>query len=212
MSVAFELHAEPRHDIGKGASRRLRRQGQIPAVLYGGGQPPQPLALEHRQVLQALENETFYSHILQIHIGSRTERAILRDLQRHPYKPAILHMDLQRITADEKVRVHVPLHFLNEANAIGVKQQGGSISHFKIEVEVSCLPKDLPEFIEVDLANLVIGESLFLSQLKLPDGVEIVELAHDPEHDVPVVSIRGQKAGGEEIGEAGTTPGEGTAS
>lgn len=206
MSVAFELIAESRGDVGKGASRRLRRAGRIPAVLYGGGQPPESLSLEHRAVLRALENEAFYSHILQIRLGSRTEQAILRDIQRHPYKAAVLHLDLQRVTADEKVRVHVPLHFLNEASAIGVKQQGGAISHFRIEVEISCLPKDLPEYIEVDLSELKLGESIFLSELKLPAGAEIVELSHGAEFDAPVVSIHGQRGGEEEEGgtEAGT--------
>ena len=196
MSVAFELNAELRHDKGKSASRRLRRQGRVPAVLYGADKAPETLSFSQYDLLHRLENEAFYSHILQVNIGSRKEQAILRDLQRHPYKPMILHMDLQRITADEKVRVHVPLHFINEDIAIGVKQQGGVISRFRIEVEVSCLPKDLPEFIEVDLADLPIGEAIHLSELKLPAGVEIVELS--AEHDVPVVSIHGQRVEVEE--------------
>ena len=196
MSVAFELNAEPRPDVGKGASRRLRRQGKVPAVLYGGDKAPEALTLLQREILYQLDNEAFYSHVLQVNIGARKEQAILRDLQRHPYKPTILHLDLQRITADEKVRVHVPLHFINEDSAPGVKQQGGAISRLRIEVEVSCLPKDLPEFIEVDLADLRIGEAIQLSQLKLPAGVEIVELS--PEHDVPVVSIHGQRVAAEE--------------
>jgi large subunit ribosomal protein L25 len=213
MSVAFELNAEPRNDAGKGASRRLRRTGRVPAILYGGGQAPEPLSLEQRELLRGLENEAFYSQILQINIGSRTERAILRDLQRHPYKPTILHLDLQRVTADEKVRVHVPLHFLNEATAIGVKQQGGIVSRLRIEVEIACLPKDLPEFIEVDLAKVELGEAVHLSDLKLPEGAEVVELSHGPEHDVPVVSIHGHRGGPEEgeEGAAGPSPSEGTA-
>jgi large subunit ribosomal protein L25 len=208
MSVAFELNAEPRHDMGKGASRRLRRQGRVPAVLYGADKAPETLSFVQHDVLHQLGNEAFYSHILQVNIGSRKEQAILRDLQRHPYKPMILHMDLQRVTADEKVRVHVPLHFINEDIAPGVKQQSGAISHFRIEVEVSCLPKDLPEFIEVDLVELPMGEAIHLSQLKLPAGVEIVELS--AEHDVPVVSIHGQRAEVEEkeIGAGEETPAE----
>lgn len=204
MSVDFELNAEPRNAIGKGASRRLRREGRIPAILYGGGQQPESLSLEHREVLKQLDNEAFYSHILTINLGSRVERAILRDLQRHPFKPTVLHMDFQRITADEKLRVNVPLHFLNEGHARGVKQQGGVISHLLIDVEVSCLPKDLPEFIEVDLADLGLGESIHLSELKLPEGVEIVQLSQGPEHDVAVVSIyHSRTASAEEEGEAG---------
>jgi large subunit ribosomal protein L25 len=194
MSIAFELHAEPRQNVGKGASRRLRRQGRLPAVLYGGGKDPEILVFEHDKILHKMDNEAFYSQILEIKIGSRTERAVLRDLQRHPFKPALLHLDLQRVTADEKVRVHVPLHFLNQETARGVKQQGGTISHLKIEIEVACLPADLPEFIEVDLAELEIGESIHLSQLKLPEGVEIVELSAGAEYEVPVVSIHGWKS------------------
>ena len=206
MSVAFELNAEPRNDVGKGASRRLRRQGRLPAVLYGANKDPETLSLEQREVLRQLGNEAFYSHILQVKIGPRTEQAILRDLQRHPYKPIILHVDLQRVTADAKIRVHVPLHFINEDIAPGVKLQSGVVSHMRIDVEIACLPKDLPEFIEVDLANLNMGESISLSELKLPDGVEIVELAHGAEYDAPVVSIHGQKAAAPEEEEGGEAP------
>lgn len=209
MSVEFELQAEPRPDVGKGASRRLRRQGLLPAVLYGGGQPPEALSLQHNEVRQQLANEAFYSHILNVNIGARTEQAILRDLQRHPYKPAILHLDLQRVSAHEKLRVHVPLHFVNEDICRGVKQQGGSISHHRIEVEVSCLPKDIPEFIEVDLIEVGIGEAIHLSELSLAAGVEIVELGYGPEYDVPVVSVHGFKPAAEEgMAEAGEAAAE----
>jgi large subunit ribosomal protein L25 len=204
MTVAFELTAETRDDRGKGASRRLRRQGQIPAIIYGGGQPPEAITLNHQQVLRQLANEAFYSHLLTIKIGSRAEQAVLRDLHRHPFKPTLLHMDLLRVTADQKLRVHVPLHFINEQTAVGVKLQGGSVSHLRIEVEVSCLPGALPEFIEVDLANLEIGDSIHLSELPLPPGVEIVELSHGAEHDVPVVSIQGRRSDTEEEGGEGT--------
>ena len=196
MNATFELNAEPRQDVGKGASRRLRRQGRLPAVLYGGDQAPETLTLVQHEIMRQLDNEAFYSHVLQVNIGARKEQAILRDLQRHPYKPMILHMDLQRIKVDEKVRVHVPLHFLNEENAPGVKQQGGTITRFRIEVEISCLPKDLPEFIEVDLINLQMGEAIHLSELNFPAGVEVVDLT--PEHDEPVVSIHGYKVSTEE--------------
>jgi large subunit ribosomal protein L25 len=211
MGVAFEFSAEPRTDVGKSASRRLRRNGRLPAVLYGGDRDPEALSLELEQVLRAQGQESLYSQILQLKIGSRTERVVLREIHRHPWKPVILHMDLQRIKADEKIRVHVPLHFLNEANAIGVKQQGGIVSHFKIEVEVFCLPLNLPEFIEVDLTDLELGQSIYLSQLPLPQGVELVELSHAPEHDVPVVAIHGRK-GVEEEGEKEAESGEGVAS
>jgi len=209
MSVEFELQAEPRPDVGKGASRRLRRQGLLPAILYGGGQQPEALSLQHNEVVQQLANEAFYSHILNVNIGARTEQAILRDLQRHPYKPAILHLDLQRVSVHEKLRVHVPLHFMNEDICRGVKQQSGSISHHRIEVEVSCLPKDIPEFIEVDLTEVGIGEAIHLSELSLAAGVEIVELGYGPEYDVPVVSVHGLKPAAEEgMAEAGEAAAE----
>ncbi|MEE4378473.1 MAG: 50S ribosomal protein L25/general stress protein Ctc [Candidatus Competibacteraceae bacterium] len=198
MTLAFELTAETRDDRGKGASRRLRRQGRIPAIIYGGGQPPEAITLNHQQVLRQLANEAFYSHILQVNVGSRTEQVILRDLQRHPFKPTLLHMDLFRVTADQKLRVHVPLHFINEQTSVGVKLQGGIVSHLRIEVEVSCLPKALPEFIEVDLAQMEVGDSIHLSELQLPPGVELVELAAGTEHDGPIVSIQGQRSGSEE--------------
>jgi len=181
MSVTFELKAEARGDLGKGASRRLRRAGQVPAILYGGGQEPlygggqepQPLVLNHLDVLNQLKNEAVYSHILTLHLGDRSESVVLRDLQRHPFKPTILHIDFLRVSADRELRVHVPLHFLNEETARGVKQQGGIVSRALIDLEVVCLPKNLPEFIEVDIAELGIGDALHLSQISLPAGVEL---------------------------------------
>ena len=201
MSIDFELHAEPRPDVGKGASRRLRRQGRVPAILYGGGQQPEALSLEQREISRKLEDEAFYSHILDVKVGANTVRAILRDLQRHPYKPRVLHVDLQRISVDEKLRIHVPLHFVNEEISRGVKEQSGAVSRHRIEVEVSCLPKDIPEFIEVDLKLLGLGEAIHLSGLNLPEGVEIVELAYGPENDVPVVSIHSRQSAEAEEGE-----------
>ncbi len=201
MTTSFELNAQLRPEKGKGASRRLRRLGRIPAVLYGGHQPPQTLSLEQREILRHMQNENFYSQVLTVKIGERTEQAILKELQRHPYKPTLLHLDLQRIAADQKVRVHVPLHFINEATSRGVKLQGGLVSHLRIEVEVECLPSQLPSFIEVDLTDLAVGESIHLSELKLPEGVALVELAHGGT-DVPVVSIHGSRKGDEAGDEA----------
>lgn len=205
MSVAFEFNAETRSDVGKGASRRLRREGKVPAVLYGAGQPAEALTLEQNDVVKKLENEGVYSHVLTIRIGDRSESAILRDLQRHPYKPLINHMDFQRVSADEKIRVHVPLHFINEETSRGVKQQGGVVSHLLIEVEVQCLPRDLPEFIEVDLVNLELGQTLHLSELSLPPGVELASGATG-DHDTAVANIHhartaaAEEAAGEEEG------------
>ena len=189
MKVSFELDAEVRNDLGKGASRRLRRRGKLPAILYGGGEAPLPLQLDHDAVMHKLEHEAFYSHILTVRVDGQEVKAVLKDLQRHPYKPAVLHMDLQRISETEKLRMHVPLHFVGEDVAPGVKQQGGIISHLVTEVEITCLPKHLPEYIEVDVSNLKVNESLHLSDLALPEGVELVELMQGPEHDLPVVSI-----------------------
>ncbi len=211
MSESFVLEAEPRTDLGKGASRRLRRTGKIPAVLYGGDQDPVALQLDHDKLLHQLDNEAFYSSILTIRLSGKEEQAILKDLQRLPGKPRLLHADFQRVKADEKIRVHVPLHFVNEDTAPGVKA-GGIVTHNLVEVEVSCLPGNLPEFIEVDLGNLDLDQTLHLSEIPLPEGVELVELSHGEGHDQAVVTIhlpRGAKeAGEEEGGEAAEEGGE----
>jgi large subunit ribosomal protein L25 len=198
MSVTFELKAEPRGDLGKGASRRLRRAGQVPAILYGGGQDPQPLVLNHLAVLNQLKNEAVYSHVLTLKLDDRSESVVLRDLQRHPFKPTILHLDFLRVSADRKLRVHVPLHFINEETSRGVKQQGGAVSHALIDIEIACLPKDLPEFIAVDLGELGIGEAMHLSDIPLPAGVELADrIVPGSDQDAIVVSIH-HVHGGEE--------------
>ena len=189
MSIDFSLDAEPRSDVGKGASRRLRRQGKVPAIIYGAKDEPQAVTFEHNKVLRSLDNEAFFSHIITLNVEGKSQKAILRDLQRHPAKPMILHMDFQRVSADQAIHVNVPLHFIGEEACIGVKQEGGSISHNITEVEVSCLPKDLPEFIEVDLAELHLNESIHMSDLNVPKGVTLVELSHGEEHDQPVASV-----------------------
>ena len=180
MSVDFTLNAEVRDEsqLGKGASRRLRRLGKVPAVIYGGGEDPVSVTFDHDSLMHSLEQEAFYSHILNVDVAGKSERAILRDLQRHPYKPTVLHMDLLRVREDTAINVHVPLHFLNEESCHGVKMEGGAISHNIVEIEISCLPKDLPEFIEVDTADIKLNEALHLSDIKVPDGVTIVELSH----------------------------------
>lgn len=203
----FVLNAEPRVDLRKGASRRLRRQGKIPAILYGGGQSPEPLVLDHDAIFHNLENEAFYSSILTVRVGDTEQKAVLKDLQRHPAKSLIMHVDLLRVDETHAIRVHVPLHFLNEETAPGVKK-GGVVSHLMVEVEVECLPQHLPEFIEVDLSSLDLGESLHLSDLKLPEGVRLVELMHGPEHDLAVVNIHPSRTAraegeGEEAAEEG---------
>ncbi len=208
----FVLEAEPRNDQGKGASRRLRRTGKVPAVMYGAGKDPVMMSLDHNELVHQLENEAFFSSILTVKIGKDTDQAIIKDLQRHPGKPYILHMDLQRVSATEAIRVHVPLHFINEEKCPGVKA-GGVITHNLTEVEVSCLPKDLPEYIEMDLADLELDATIHLTDIKLPSDVELVELMHGESHDQAVVGIhlpRGAKeeAEEEEGGEAGAAAGE----
>jgi len=182
----FEINAKVRTDIGKGASRRMRHAGVIPAIIYGAGKDPVSLSLSHNEITNSLNNESFYSHILTINIDGKSEKAVLKDLQRHPYKPSILHLDLQRVSDTEKLSLRVPLHFINEDNCVGVKQDGGKISHQMTEVEISCLPKDLPEFIEVDLGNVKTGEIVHLSSLTIPENVDLVSLAHG---DLPVASV-----------------------
>jgi large subunit ribosomal protein L25 len=190
MSVSFDVEAQSRSDTGKGASRRLRRQGLVPAVLYGGHQQPEMLALAHNQVVRHLQNEAFYSHVLNLKVGDVSTQAVLKDLQRHPAKPFILHMDFMRVTQDEKIRLVVPLHFINEEKATGVKA-GGNVSHHITEVEVSCLPRDLPEFIPIDLVEMEIGDILHLSEIPMPEGVT---LAHAPDPDEPVIVMHGARS------------------
>lgn len=208
MSVTFEINAEVRTDEGKGASRRLRHTGKIPAIIYGGNADPVSLSLDHNKMVHALENEAFYSHILTINVDGKPEQAILRDLQRHPSRPVLLHADFQRVNATEKLHMNVPLHFIGEETAVGVKDQGGVLSHSVTEVEVSCLAKDLPEYIEVDVSALELGHALHLSDLTLPAGVELVQLAHGSEHDLAIVNIhksRGATADTDEDAEGDAT-------
>ncbi|MCK4742923.1 MAG: 50S ribosomal protein L25/general stress protein Ctc [Sulfuriflexus sp.] len=208
MSVTFELDAEVRTDEGKGASRRLRHANKIPAVMYGGGSDPISLTMDHNKMAHALENEAFYSHILTINIDGKAEKAVLRDLQRHPAKMMILHADFQRVNMKEKLHMHVPLHFINEDIAPGVKDEGGRIQHNVVEVEVSCLPANLPEYIEVDVADLAMDHSLHLSDIKMADGVELVQLALGESHDLPIVSIHKPRAVVEEVEEVEAEAGE----
>lgn len=188
MKEEFDLVAEHREDQGKGASRRLRLQGKVPAIIYGAGRPPRPLAFDHNKVLRELENESFYSSVLNIKVGEKSQAAIVKDIQRHPAKRQILHMDFQRIVDDEEIRMNVPLHFVGEEKAPGTKA-GGTVSKLMTEVEVTCLPRFLPEYFELDISGLELDEMLHLSDIKAPEGVEIVELTHGEGHDQPIVSI-----------------------
>jgi large subunit ribosomal protein L25 len=178
MAISFELSAELREDAGKGASRRLRREDKVPAIIYGGKKDPRNITLDQRELLANIQNEAFFSHILTLRVGDVTQECILKDLQRHPFKKAVMHVDLQRIVADEMIRMNIPLHFINEAVAPGVKDKGGVISHMVTDVEIQCLPKFLPEFIEVDMQATELDQVLHLSDLELPEGVELVALSH----------------------------------
>jgi len=191
MRVSFTFGADPREMQGKGASRRLRHDGKVPAILYGGHLAARALTLSHQKLLIMLDNERFYSTILNLKVGDQSQAAILKDVQRHPFKNAIVHVDFQRVEENEKIRISIPLHFKGEAIAPGVKSQGGLVSHMRTEVEVSCLPKDLPEFIEVDISGLSLNESIHLSQLKIPADVHLVDLAKE---DAAVVAIHSPRA------------------
>ena len=191
MKTSFELAAEFRDAQGKGASRRLRHENKVPAILYGGHREPRALALDHTKLMLMLDNERFYSTIISLKVGNVSQAAILKDVQRHPARNAIVHVDLQRVLEDEKIRMKIPLHFRGEAGAPGVKA-GGVVSHLRNEVEVVCLPKDLPEFVEVDLSNVNINQMVYLADLKMPEAVEIPELTHG--RNSPIVSIHHAKA------------------
>jgi len=189
MSSSFLINAEMREDLGKGASRRLRHAGKVPAIIYGFGGEPVSVTLEDSKIIHNLEEETFYSQILEISLNGKTERVVLRDLQRHPAKALIMHMDFQRVNENEAMHVHIPLHFIGEDICPGVKLESGAVSHQTTEVEISCLPKDLIEFIEVDVSALNIGDSIHLTDLKLPEGVSLVALSHGEGHDQTVVTV-----------------------
>ena len=175
----FLLNAEFRDDAGKGASRRLRRGGKVPAVLYGGERPPRSITLSHTEISHHLENEAFYSSVITLKVGDKEQPAILKDIQRHPARRLIMHVDLQRVLEDKEIRMNVPIHFVGESAAPGVKK-GGTVSHTVNELEITCLPKYLPEFIEVDLAAVDMDGVFKLSDVSLPDGVS---LAHPPGED-----------------------------
>jgi large subunit ribosomal protein L25 len=200
MKTAFELVAEFRDAQGKGASRRLRHANKVPAILYGGHRDPRALSLDHTRLLLLLDNERFYSTIINLKVGELNQAAILKDVQRHPAKNAIVHIDLQRVLDDEKIRITIPLHFKGEAGSPGVKK-GGIVSHLRNEVEITCFPKDLPEFIEVDLSAVDLNQMLYLADLNAPEGVEIPELTHG--RNSPIVSIHHARAAEEPEAAAG---------
>ena len=196
----FVLEAQARADVGKGASRRLRRLAdQLPAIIYGGDKAPQAITLLHKDLAKATESEAFYSHLITLNVDGTAETVILKALHRHPAKAKILHADFQRIDASRKITVRVPLHFINEASSKAVKTQGGVVSHLASELEISCLPHQLPEFIEVDLGSAELGQIVHIADLKLPPGVSAVALSHGD--NAALVSVHAPKGGAAESAE-----------
>ncbi len=195
MSSMFEFVAENRDFSGKAVARAIRREGKLPAVVYGGEVAPQSITLDHNDVCKHLEHEAVYSHVLDLKIDGKTEKAILKGVQRHPAKVQILHLDFLRVDESHVLKAHVPLHFINESICAGVKM-GGVVTHAMVDVEVSCLPSALPEYIEVDLTNMELGSSIHLTDIVVPKGVDIVILAQAGDHDhtvAQVMKVRGPK-------------------
>ena len=210
MRISFSFGADSRGAQGKGASRRLRRSGKVPAILYGGHKEAQPLVLDQQNLLTMIGDERFYSSIVQLKIDGTAQEAIVKDVQMHPAKNVVVHVDLQRVIESEAIRLHLPIHFKGESVSPGVKTQGGIVSHMRADIEISCLPKDLPEFLELDLSNMNLNETKFLADIPLPSGVTIPELAH---RNTAVVSIHAPRAAEPEpVAEAAVAvPAEGAA-
>ena len=195
MSTNFTINAKSREDTGKGASRRLRRlTGEVPAIIYGGKKDAEKISILHKDITKALENDAVYSSIISLSIDGKAEDAIIKDIQRHPAKQIILHMDFLRVSKTTKLQTRVPLNFINEDTCVGVKLGGGLIAHTMTDIEVSCLPKDLPESIDVDMAEVDVGQIVHLSDLTLPDGVESVSLSQGADYDLTVATVNKQKA------------------
>ena len=193
MKISFTIGADFRETQGKGASRRLRHKGKVPAILYGGHKDPRALVLDQQNLLTMIDNEKFYSSIVQLKVGDgQTQEAIVKDVQMHPARNVVVHVDLMRVVPNEKIRLHLPIHFKGEAVSPGVKVQGGVVSHRLSDVEVICLPQDLPEYLELDLSGMNLNETKFLADIPLPNGVSIVELASG--RNPPVVSVHSPRA------------------
>ena len=185
----YEVIAHQRDALGTSANRRLRREGRIPAILYGAGRDSEPISIDENRLKKQIENEAFASHVLTVNVGGRETQAVLKSVHRDPATERVLHMDFQRISATSEIHMHVPLHFVNEDDCPG-KRVGGIVTHLLVEVEVGCLPKNLPEYIEVDMTSLDVGDAVHLSELVMPEGVHLMALAHNPDNDQPVVSVQ----------------------
>jgi len=199
MTDLFTLDAEVRTDLGKGASRRLRHANKVPAILYGEGKDPISLTLAHNKVFRAQEEEAFYSHVLKLNIDGKPVECLIKDMQRHPFKPLIMHLDFMRVDATHTVHINAPVHFINEDVA---EKKGGKIAHHLNEIAISCLPADMPEFIEVDVASLEVGNTLHLSDITLPKGVTSDELAKGESHDQAVATLNAPKGASDDSEEA----------
>lgn len=209
---SIELNAELRTDLGKGASRRLRHAEKMPAILYGAGKDPVGLTLEQKAIRALQSNEAFYSSVLDLKVDGKAEQVIIRDVQHHPFRVELTHIDFLRVDAKSTLHVHIPLHYINEEKCPGVKQFGGQVSHLVVEVEIECLPKDIPEFLEVDIIAMNIGDILHLSDIKVPKGVELMALKQGDDHDTAIVSVHLPKGGAsadEEEAEGEEAAGEG---
>ena len=209
MSESFIVVAEARADEGKGASRRLRRlEGKIPAVIYGGDKPAQSLTLIRKDFEHMLESEACYSSILEVQVAGESQNAIIKDIQRHPAKGFPMHADFLRIRMDQAIKVNVPLHFVNEEQCAGVKLGGGMIQKQATDVEVQCLPKDLPEYLEVDMLEVELGDIVHLSDIALPDGVTSTALELGDDHDLAIASVIAPRGTKEADDEAADTDGD----
>ena len=207
MKAAFELAGEPRAQLGRTDARRLRKAGKVPAVMYGGGEAPESLVLDHNTLKHQMAREAFYTSILTLKLGTKAQQVVVKAVERHPARPIIMHMDFQRVREDVEITLNVPIHFLNEAEAKGVKDQGGVVNHVLTDVEVRCLPRYLPEYLEIDLTPLELNQIFHLSDIKLPEGVTLVALAHGD--DQPLVAVNPPREEEVEIPvETAAAPGE----
>ncbi len=193
-NIDFSLNAQARDLQGKGASRRLRHQNLVPAVVYGGTGAAQSISIRFNELVKALESEAFYSHVLTLNVDGKAEQVVLKALQRHPARNVPMHADFVRVDATHEITMRVPLHYINQETAVGVKTQGGQLAIQVNEVEVRTLPANLPEFIEVDLIDVALDQVLHLSDLKLPQGVVLTQLSHgEDSHNLPIASIHQPK-------------------
>lgn len=205
MSQNFELNATVRADVGKGASRRLRRlEGKVPGIIYGAGKEPVSIILKKNEIDKAIMSEAFYSSIITVNLDGKSEKTVIKDMQRHPAKDFVMHIDFLRVDEKKEIHINVPIHYINEDKCVGVKIGGGKINHTMAEVEVSCLPKDLPEYIEVDMTDVEVDQTLHLSDIKCPPGVTIVALTHGADHDHPIAAVHKPKGADEDEAAAGS--------